>query len=371
LDKKKDGQFEEVTFVDEDDNIQTQTYNVSDFKSSSLITFVRFQLGETSSIGSFTFSYYIKDKIYVIDNTNGKLYDISGKFYDLNIKEWSEEFNSNSCAYLKGAQLEEEEITSYIYRFSFSENSLKIEQCINLSKMPTKIFMVDKFDNIILGIKHHGTSRYLYSKGEIEKFQHYVYKGIDKIFYICPKDISSLLHRNDQTIQYDIKFINKNGTIEDCNPAPLTPAYLIDDYLIKKVDNVSYYLPQEKYGYLYYEYDGIVKITKNGDIYTAESIPLPEGSLGVDVTRILGNDRLYFLKESEVYYVEIETGEKFTLINNEYIINKIYSDNQGNIIYEGINKYQDDVIGMILPDDTITETVTKTNFEVFYLQPIN
>lgn len=100
--KDKHGKMEEISFK-KGEKTEEQTMNVCNFKSSSLMTFVQFQEGDCSEIGSFQSNpLFDEAPLYVIDNKTGNIYSIGEKFDNLYIYGWSEDYNSDTSAYLMG-----------------------------------------------------------------------------------------------------------------------------------------------------------------------------------------------------------------------------------------------------------------------------
>ncbi len=75
----------------------------------------------------------------------------------------------------------------------------------------------------------------------------------------------------------------------------------------------------------------------------------------------------YYVDVTEVYYIDMYTGEKTAVVNSGYFFNDIWPDNKGNLCFSGITSSQDVVSGTINADGDVTIGITSNNFEVIYI----
>ena len=305
--------------------------------------------------------------LYLIDNRTGKMYDIGEKSeINLSIHQYLVESQISSDSYYTTGKKKTDETDSIsdLYRISVENGLLKIEECLDLDKLGYYSFIADSYNNLYIGNTYQihyvdvgkGDSfncKYLYKDGTIRPFEHKIYKA-----------------NNGYVYNYDTnQQVNENGEFVSTNFAPTYKTYFYGANLIYEDENSQYYYRTSGSGTsnTAVNHDIVYKLTKINDIeFECTPICLPDYEKEYSVA----NGKIYFLDQNEVYYVDLYTSEKTTLSSN-YIFNKIYSDRQGNIIFEGINYNLDDVIGTILPDNTIVEQTFDNGFDVYYLSPIN
>lgn len=85
---------------------------------------------------------------------------------------------------------------------------------------------------------------------------------------------------------------------------------------------------------------------------------------------VVANDRIYFLDQAELFYVNIEDGVK-TIVNSEYLFNHISSDSRGNVVFSAIDNNLNVVNGIINSDNTCTVNVSDNGYKISCVNPIN
>lgn len=341
LGKNQNGIYEQIQF--KEDSEFTSVYNISAIEKLGSFIFINYCKDYSGQIYT-TFNNTPQDYGFVIDSKSGKMFDITEE--DINI------FTQGCyCTYEDSFYTTKND---KLYKYSIEDEKLKSELIIDLNKVPSfgSPFMVDKYGNIFSGtdiVKTH----YVYTtKGALVKLDCDVKMGMNNIVYT----------NNNQ-------WFNSEGVIEDADfiPSDFTNISIEyqDDYFLYNKDNTYYYRQYDK------ENNGeIIKYEKLNDIeYNVEIIQM-EKYEGDKDKGVIVNDRIYFLNSEEVYYIDIKNGY-YHAINSDYIFNKIYTDNQGHVIFEGVDQYLNDIVGEIHNDDTVTIGLTPREFEIYFILPIN
>ncbi len=353
------GIYQQIEFADANGNTTTQTMSVVNYKAFVPMTFVQFTEGAVAEVGDF--SNYVNfeyDPLYVIDNFTGKIYHLGEHFYQLRLGYTDETIASNDAVYLQGVTLDDtsngytygEGATDYLYKLSFSDGNLVVEKCIDNSKLNYSSYLVDKYNNVFL-TDSNNDAKYLYREGTIKIWEHSIYRGMNGIVYSGSQ------------------WVNAEGELESATFVPTTTTYFPGSDLIYQNGNEFYYYRQ-KFTSNYDERNTIHKITKIDEVqYEYTAITMQDWSDDYAVV----NEKLYCLDidENEIFYIDIPTGQKYLIPNNNYVFNKIYADKQGNIIYEGVNLNLDNVTCTITPEGNITENVVDNGYQIFYITPIN
>ena len=141
--------------------------------------------------------------------------------------------------------------------------------------------------------------------------------------------------------------------------------YYNSDMLIKREGNKSYYYVAEE---SHQEEDSRIIMVEYGqnEEYTLHEIELEDYSENYAIA----NDKVYFLKDESVFYVEITTGKK-TVVTSDYIYKDIRANNLGEVFFTAIDKKMNYIYGMIQKDGTLSTTVKENSFDMLIVNPLN
>ena len=353
--KRADGSFEKISFEEEQEG-KTITNNYGIMSAYSMgdflfLTYVRNYTGKVYNEHSNLFSSDNSHYTFVLEKTSGKMFDITQENLEISCGSSTSGVSENSffaTSWMKNK----------IFRYTIVDGQLEANEILDKNKFTDfgNEFFVDRYNNI-------------YSKNG------YMISASGKMSSIS----TSFKIAKNNIVYVDNKWVNATGELEDATFIPndftnlnytytsysnQMSSFVNERFLVFKEGNVSYYRN-------YNESPDCSKIYKyefiNDIEYTVEVINLEQFETNQG---IILNDRIYFLNGTEVYYTNIKTGEA-TSISSEYFFNKIYTNNQGEIIFEGVDSYLDDVIGVISINDTVSVGVTPKQFEIYYIEAIN
>lgn len=323
----------------------------SDFESNYFVSAIQ-------KLGNFVFINFARDvnKIYntynnspqdygfVLDKKTGKMFDITK--YGVNIYT-SGVYGVSNDAFFSLLHLNGNSHGS-IYKFSIVDGRLEIKELIDLRKVSSFgiEYKVDRYGNIF-----SKNGKYiLTSQGELRRLDSKVNVAFNGIAYSGNS------------------CFDKNG---DLVPATWVPSNFLNmkDYYEAWNQNIIYQSDNEiYYRDLRYSKNKIIKYTILNDIeYKVEEIIMQKSE---DNTGVVLNERIYFLNDSQIYYVTIKDGSYFE-ISSEYIFNSIYSDNLGNICFTAVTNNLDNVEGIInYTDNSVEIKMFKNDYKVFYVEPL-
>ena len=346
----KDGNYEEITFGNENGSTTQQTMNIVNFKTTELFTFVQFRTDEMTSIGDFySQPPYENYPLYLIDNKTGKMYNLGEQFNVIHIAHLNELVTSNAKAYMVASTLENR-LEEKLFSFEIENGQLKISELFDTETLNGS-YLVDNYDNVFIGdwsADNQLDSTFIYKDGQLKNFEYSIFKAANGLVYS----------------EDECQVVNAQGEKENSTCTLPTKEYFYNTDLITTIGNTKYYLIYDTYTRFC---DSVAKITYLDETnFMYQKIDLQ------DYTEkyVIANDRVYFLDNNEIFYVNCDTGEKTTLRAN-YAFSNIYSDNQGNIIFEGLDFNLNSVRGMITADDQITENIINKGYDVYYIAPIN
>lgn len=370
--QRKDGTFEKIKFVD-DKKIEASygiraIQNLGDFV---LIQYYKYESGETISVYDTICFQPARINTYItfaLNKTTGKMFNITK--YAITAGAWQSQFGCSECIancygyasfdngfYAVGHKYLTNE-HCFILKFTQVNDELEVKEVVDTQKLNTRQFFSDKYGNLFDTLNN----RMITAQG------------------ILKKDISSDVKLAMNGIAYlGNQWFNAQGELEEATFVP-------ENFINPTLGISSYYYEDRFYGFYdlitkdgqteYYRMtrsqdnqDKIYKFTFTNEIeYSVEIITLEKYEKN-DNGLIMGN-KLYFLNNNEVYYVNIDDGTSKTLSSN-YAFSKIYTDNQGNVIFEGLDENLNDITGIINSDDSIKIGVTPKKYNIYYIEAIN
>lgn len=347
LGKLTNGEYKEVDF--EEDTDLTSYYAISAVKNLNDFLILVYSKDYYGDVKTEIQTYSSDDYMLALYKPTGKIFDITQ--YKINVYTQGIYSISNNSFFTISND------SRFILKFTVINNKLEIKEIVDRTKVSAfnSYYISDKYGNIY-SLKGNQDYQYMITtKGLLKKLDENIKIGVNGIAYI------------------NNKWINAQGELEDATfiPTdwinPLMNNFGFQGYnnLIYKENNDFYYRLTLSNGEKSNE---IIKISFKDDIqYTIEKIQLEkyEKDSGVIV-----RDRIYFLKDSEVYYVNIKDGSYISL-NSDYLFNKIYTNNQGDIIFEGVDNYLNEITGVILQNGSIVIGIEPKEYTIFYVDSLN
>ena len=349
---KDDGAIEKIKFTKNDDEVEP-IYNIFSFNQTSrylLITYVIDGDAPKHIIKNYFFNYdeYVT---YLIDKNTGLTFNLNfAEEYTLNFRQHG--ISSADCIdkiimrfrqkYYKVGVENDELIVQEFYNNEIFDDNIEILLC-------------DKFGNCIL------SNNYIYTKdGQIKPtnfiFNNNTYRGFD-----------GLIHHENYVLTENGEFIESVDTIQ--HPIPT-------EFLIYSNNNDYYFYSPSLANFdgscKWHFGDNVVKITKNGDTYTINLIPLNFGNL--DSKKILINSNFVYAitgdyEITKVNYIS-EESEVINLTNN-IILNKIKIYDSTTIEFVGVDYSLQKVQGTIKANGEISYSYTKPVFECYTILPLS
>ncbi|MGN1077158.1 MAG: hypothetical protein ACI4ST_01460 [Candidatus Gallimonas sp.] len=398
--RRKDGSYEQIEF-EEENNITTK-YGLSCMQQVGNFVLLRYQKGHIGEVMSFFSSRYYSSSFsfegydLLLDKRSGKLFDITDYYFDSFVFGRCG-IADNTLYCLEFDRTEPERNGApYLCRISINENELKLERMIDTKLLGAfRLFVLDKYGNIYSTDDYQNGLRecYVYKQttGTIEKFNKSFAIAANGIAYLQKQTIDD---ETGETVSSWGEWINSEGEAEEAEFIPDKMAtndiyYECSNFDYRVffahgqgfdigLDNYERYLFREDdFYYCLDRYcercpEEIMKYEFLDDVrYEVEFIDLEkcERYNGGDNT-VYAGERVYFLNSEEVYYINMKDGSAHTL-SSGYIFKKIYSDNQGGVIFEGLDERMNTVTGMIGADDTVTVGITPREYEIFYIASLN
>ena len=383
----EDGTVQIVTFVDENGEIITQNNNISDFISMKYFSIFKFTENKITKLGCFGSYYNNNDPIYVLHNSTGKIYELSD-FYkfapsgftrtnDNRVIEYTLDETENSIYFYGQRNTDEESDYMYIYKFLVMDNSeAELTSLLDLAKFKNwgSGIVTDKYGNLFSwswGVEDKacvGLNYCITTNKILKKLSDNCYKAINDLVY----------DSNNNVMNSDGEFISSsfippnnfyigNGTFI-CSGGKRQRDFII---LTNENDNY-FYLAQPDYINTQFDYNTIYKISYNGDEFSYEEIHLDislENGFN-QYSFVVANERIYFLLNEELFYIDIKTGLK-TVISSSYFFNTIYTDNLGNVCFSALDEKMNNIIGKIQSDNSIDLTISENEYTVIKLSAIN
>lgn len=356
--RKSNGEFEEVEFDKNGKRIK-QDYYLKQYISIGRYVFMTFTnnnnfvfnsfLNLAESAQFFWLENYEGVNTYILDSETGKIYptdEISKYFYKINFNpNYGESACFNDILYVTNSDyIETGEYISYVYKLSI-DNGLKVEELIDDNKLnfiPREL-MSDRYENLYFKNRSNSsTYKYLITKtNKLVTLEDYEYR----------KTLNGIVYTSDLT-----KKINADGELVDSTDK-VEPLFT-EMTLIKTENNVETY------------FDGrdIVIVTWENDIdftIVRHTLDLENYS-----SYVATNNKIYFINENNIFYLDINTFEVKNLIS-DYRFYSISADNKGNVYFEAIDDNLREVCGIIKDDGSISLDVSNDGLVVLVVTPIN
>lgn len=353
----EDGAVEEVEFESEDGETETQEWTLTGFGAHENFTFIEYYPENLKEINLERFSesiigtsfywdedkedyvFSMSEKIYILDNVSGKIFDFEHifqklladnhkKIFDISCNHYVEgeggSFIEIHCKSLNEDSWMREEQYSGFYRIYIEDENFALEKVLSEDKMidffgdslskdrtlEIPYAYVDKYGNLYSNINYSGVSYILKRDGSIDKVVDtwgILFKALDGIMY-CVKINESFAPDGTYIRSEEGKCFNAEGNLVDSKYIPpqeyVSPPDFREIYGEKflTLGNVDYY-----FGY---------QITKF--IFADDGTFLREDVVLEDRTEysVFANRKLYFYSDNSLFYCDIDTGEKTELANN-------------------------------------------------------
>ena len=354
--RKSNGEFEEVEFDKNGKRIK-QDYYLKQYISIGRYVFMTFTNNNNFVFNSFlngnaqdfSLENYEGVNTYILDSETGKIYPTDGLskyFYCINFNlDYGQIACFNDILYVTNSKfIETGEYISYVYKLSI-DNGLKVEELIDDNKLNfiPRYLMSDRYENLYLKDDYaSSTYKYLITKtNRLVTLEDYKYR----------KTLNGIVYTSDLT-----KKINADGELVDSSDK-VEPLFT-EMTLIKTENNVDTY------------FDGrdIVIVTWENDI----NFTIVRHTLDLEnySSYVATNNKIYFINENNIFYLDINTFEVKNLIS-DYRFYSISADNKGNVYFEAIDDNLREVYGIIKDDGSISLDVSNDGLVVLVVTPIN
>ena len=346
LGKHKDGYYEQVEFEEEQDGKTiTKNYHINSIDDIGPFLFVGYTKHQPAELKlnlahTDNYSY-----VLALDKSTGKMFDISD--YSIIISRVNSYSASPNALFTTGTSSGK----TTIIKMYVTNNTLHVEEIL---ERPTDFnldgWLVDKYNNMFFQSLQDDTKTYvLTSQGQLKTLTNATF-AFNDIMYVGNQ------------------WVNANGELENATFVP-------DDFINLKVEaEMNYrckFLYQENNNFYYRNSteNKIVKYSFTNDIeYSIEIIEMQ--NCLINNSGIAFDKKLYFRSGTEVFYVDITTGQAKTL-SSDYFFNKLYIENDA-LIFEALDTYRNNVKGEIDPiTDEVTIGVTPKQYEIFYIAALN
>lgn len=333
--KTNDGFYKEIRFEEDDSFIST--YGISAVQNLGQFLFLNYSQDYTGEVSN-TINNTSSDLQYVLDTKSGKMFDITEEKINL--------YTSGCYAVNENAfySFPSKTNNNSFYKYSIIDNQLKVQEIFNLNKFKDFGYLkdVDRYGNV------YSTNDYILTvDGKLSKL-----------------DDPIILAKNNIAYINNTQWINSQGIVEKAQFVPNSFINIPEKYCIYKNNNVQYYRQpdtNDNYSNL------IIKYTFDNDIeYEVETIYMEDFE---DNSGVVIKNRIYFKSEADIFFINIENGLKTTIIS-DYFFNKIYSDNQNNLIFEGIDENLNNIVGIINWDNSVTIGITPKQFEIYFIEAL-
>ena len=390
--QKENGEIEQLILKDmKTDKQTTPKLFLSGLWSGENFTIVEYR--KNSNYGYFRtdgdFALYEDTAFYLIDNNTGKFYSLNDFFRfkvggdvmtggETSGKEWSE---SNNTLIVLGVLKKDLSASNHtrqdsLFELKIVENELKLEKLISVKDYNFNDYVVDRYSNIYIGgtFKENGGGKTSMFDGNYYDNYTNGIKILPSAVLVANKDyqietISENLVLSENKIVYtaDGQYCyNENGEKVANDFADFNHFYF-EDSLIQKNGNTEFYYVNkwDQEGQLYYCIDKLVWTSDTE--FTVEEIKIDDYA----DKYVFTNDRIYFLKNEEVFSISIYDGSKESLVS-DYLFNDIQTNNLGEVLFTAINKSDRQVVnGKINKDGEIEINFKKIKYDVLYIKPLN
>lgn len=337
--------------------------NIKAFNNFTLLNYGNYESG---NMDYFYQNKYNGDKLYLVDNKTGKIFDLKslGEFVQINFSNLIYDIDgieSEDSLYLK--------IETSIYRIKVENENLKIEQVVDLKDLAGTQdeyefylynvgYFVDKNNNLFIESKSVLINE-IYDSGIVVSKAYPIRFRITNGYIFSENSDRYYLSINGLVYNYDNnKYFNEEGNLvsKTDNNKILN---LKSENLIKREENIEYYYGSSHIGRIF-------KVTWQNKIeFTYDIISIDSATKFVTT-----KDYIYFCEDNKIFSVEIATGQRKDLVS-DYIFSEIETDNLGHVIFKGKASNMDNITGIILNDGTIDISQTRSKYVVYYIRPLN
>lgn len=355
-----DNMFELLRFTDEAGIEVENNIYVSQYIAFSDFIFCVLSEEKSPFVGGFeTFTPGIN--VYLINKQTGRLYLLENFDYMAMCYNYYDESQGKIC--FLGRKIGDEASSLNIYMISFENELLKLENFVNnIDKIPnwSPEITLDRFGNL-----YDGNFNYVVTKNReikpINKNNMFgIKKAMNDIVYCGDKQFDENGELVDASFIPDSSFSCNNGELGEPR----------DEFVVKRdgLDEFYYLTRPEgmRTGYNSYIITKISYVDSAKLEYSVVTIPLEDQSSKF----VVANDKIYFLKPDELFYVSIETGKKTSLVSN-YLFNSI-SRNSNGISFTGLDSKMNDVAGIIDFDNNVITEISEDErvYDVLYITPL-
>lgn len=372
-----DGSFESITFTttdtDDEGNPVEVNYGVTAFNSTDNLIFFCITDGSAGELDNFKGTSSGSDTTYIIDKRDGNIYSFD-HYVNLGINSYTyNDIDGTIYVGVCGAN----DIES-IYRLSIANSQLTATKLLNTSAIDDyQVLVTDKYNNLYVFYGSDCKSCYLInSENELTRIT-------DKNFFLSlNKTMYEFTGYSDLAFN---GYFDDTGSFIESNETPdghflfRSASTLIFTNCLVKTTDTDYY-----YYYPFFDtsrYDDANTIYK-ADIDSADCTYITfTGMAENEETTAMkyynsgsldfyGHtaDNLYFLNDSEIFSVDIETGTK-TSYSFDYYINTITTDSTGKIYFTGLSKDLEEVSGTIDNEGNIT-TELESVYTIYYFSSL-
>lgn len=393
--QKKNGDIEQLILKDmKTDKETTPKLALTTMWSGENFTIVNYIIGNSSgyfSTGNYFYTEY-NSRIYLIDNNTGKFYSLNDfKQFDVGLSvgygyesaSISSQVSESQNSLIVFGNLKTEEYADFylnnssLFELKITDGELQIKKLLSRKDYNFNEYVVDRYSNIYIGGRLDDGGSRESSMFDGNNYNNYT-KGIKFLpsaVLVANKDyqietISENLVLSENKIVYTVDgsyYYNENGEKVTNDFAGFKHFYS-NKSLIQKNENTEYYYMNtydgEHGNYIYC----IEKLVWLDDIrFTVEKIDIEDYTYKY----VFANDKIYFLKNEEVFSIDIYDGTKESLVS-DYLFNDIQTNNLGEVLFTAINKSDRQAVnGKINKLGQIEINFQKIKYDVLYIKPLN
>lgn len=394
--QKKNGEIEQLILKDmTTEEETTPSLEVTQIWSGNNFTIVKYCAWSQSAYREWIFERQPNyQALYLIDNNTGKFYSLNNflnfsigrrNYHDSFVEEELAESNDSLIVF---GILEKDSVSIYssyeaekssLFELKIVENELKIEKLISFKDYNFANYFVDRYSNIYIGGKYNATN------GSLEFMYTHTYDApqVKGIKFTPSAILKASENYAIETITEELVF-SQNKIVYTANGQyyyneygeKVTNDFSGFDYfhtkdtLIQKDGNTEFYYLNE------WRWD----VDQTKEVYYIEKL------VWIDDTRftveeiiindytdnyVFTNNKIYFLKNEEVFSISIYDGTKESLVS-DYLFNNIQTNNLGEVLFTAINKTDRQAVnGKINKEGEIEINFQKIKYDVLYIKPLN
>ena len=365
---KNTKKYEKIVFKDDKNNSIEQKWDVADFKTLGGFSLIAYSNDGKYNNNKNSFEFAIADNVsnyqsYIIHHSTGKIFSTINIFNISGINLENFAYNNDVLYWAKSEYNSGVYFTS-IVKLTVEDNQLKMETIANSSQLQfnTNNMIVDKFGNLLLKSSQQSSSmnssnysrnyKYVISNNKtltVLEDNTYLFKSVNGYIYTSDltkklDETGTLINNPDNVGIVNSEFLEYATTINNedyyfCNTA--APNNIIKLYKISWIDETNF-----------------------------NATEIDVSNYNTTSQYVFTNNRIYFLDEQSITYLELPT-LNFNNLISDYVFYNIESDNQGNVYFEALNNSLQEVFGIISNNGLIDITISDNDFTVLYISPIN